>query len=405
MKSYIADKKKLYTTILEFLENSDENFDDTTDDEYFERFSPNLKQEDKAGSFENIEEFLRIIKNISDEHHRDTSFMTRIKQLLLHYKRQIKQTLSNEEIFYIFEDNKLLVHFLLRNDVIRLTDDICESMLTKYEPNGNRYCHFFYPELEEFLGAEKMKSVKNELLNESSNIFDNYDMKREEGENDSHICSMIRKDSVEEFISYVTRSNYSLSSQIVPSIFETNSFLLEGKNTTLIEYSAFFGSIQIFQYLMINEVKLTPSLWLYAIHSNNAELIHMLETSNVIPPKFENKSEIEFNGPDNEYLRCLTESIKCHHNDFADYFDNNFVFQEKKDPKRIKAIIYNCIKYHNYCYFETATIEEHGFFYLSLYRYKELFNLLLKEKENKIQLRIISNLKYFNEGLISTTTI
>ena len=402
MESYIADKKKLYSAILEFLENSDENFDDTTDEKYLERLSPITKKEVKVGDCENMKEFLRIIKNISDEHRRDTNFITRTKQLLLHFKSQIKQTLSNEEIFYIFEDNKLLVHFLLTKDIIRLTDKICEAMMNKQEPNGNRYCHFFYPELEQFLGEEKMKTVKNELLNKSSNIFDNYDMKREEGENDSHICSMIRNDSVEEFISYVTRSNYSLSSQITPSIFETNPFLLERNDTTLIEYSAFFGSIQIFQYLMMSEAKLTSSLWLYAIHSKNAELINWLETKNVCPTKFDNENEEELNEANNEYLRCFIESIKCHHNDFADYIQNNFLFQEEKDPKRDESIISNCIKYHNYYYFETETIKDYGFFYLSFYKYNELFNLLLKEKEEGIKLRIISNHKYFNEELIPT---
>ena len=389
MESYIVDKKKLYAAILEFLANSDENFDDTTNEKCFERLSAILNEQDKNGYCEDMKEFLRIIQNISFYHHRDTTFITRTKQLLLHYKDQIKQTLSNDEIFYIFEDNKLLVHFLLSNDVIRMTDKICEVMMNKYEPNGNRYCHFFYPELEQFLGEEKMKTVKNELLNKSSNIFDNYDMKREEGENDSHICSMIRNDSVEEFISYVTRSNYPLSSQITPSIYETNSFILERKDTTLIEYSAFFGSIQIFQYLMMKGVELAASLWLYVIHSNSAELIHMLETHHVLQPKFENKSETEFNRPNHEYLRCLTESIKCHHNDFADYFENNFLFQEEKDPKQKEAIIANCIKYHNYYYLETETIKEHGFFYLHLYKYNELFNLLLKEKEEGIRMKII----------------
>ena len=91
-------------------------------------------------------------------------------------------------------------------------------MMNKYETNGNRYCHFFYPELVQFIGEKKMTSVKNELLNNSSNIFDNCELKRQEGENDSHICSMIRNDSVEEFISYVTRLNHSLYSKITPSI-------------------------------------------------------------------------------------------------------------------------------------------------------------------------------------------
>ena len=400
MESYIADKKKLYSAILEFLENSDENFDDTTDEKYLERLSPITKKEVKVGDCENMKGFLQIIKNISDEHRRDTNFITRTKQLLLHFKSQIKQTLSNEEIFYIFEANKLLVHFLLTNDFIRITDKICEEMMRKQEPNGNRYCHFFYPELEKFLGEEKMKSVKNELLNKSENVFDNYELKRQEGENDSLICSMIRNDLVEEFISYVTRSNCSLSNQITPSIFETNPFLIERKDTTQIEYSAFFGSIRIFQYLMMNGVQLTASLWLYAIHSKNAELIHILEAKNVCPPKFEDQNEEELNKPNNGFLRCFIESIKCHHNDFADYIQNNFLFQEEKDPKRNETITSNYIKYHNYYYFETETIKDHGFFYLSLYKYNELFNLLLKEKEEGIKLRIISNHQYFDEELI-----
>ena len=58
---------------------------------------------------------------------------------------------------------------------------------------------------------------------------------------------------------------------------------MKNKNTTLIEYSAFYGSIQIFNFLRMNNVELSPSLWLYAIHGNNAELIHLLEENKVEP--------------------------------------------------------------------------------------------------------------------------
>lgn len=51
MESYIANKKKLYTAIIEFLENSDDNFDDTTDEKYLERLSPIIKQEVKDGDY------------------------------------------------------------------------------------------------------------------------------------------------------------------------------------------------------------------------------------------------------------------------------------------------------------------------------------------------------------------
>ena len=61
-----------------------------------------------------------------------------------------------------------------------------------------------------------------------------------------------------------------------------NSFILNRKSTSLIEYAAFYGSIQIFQFLKINNVRLEQSLWL-VIHSVNAELIHLLDYENVLP--------------------------------------------------------------------------------------------------------------------------
>ena len=97
--------------------------------------------------------------------------------------------------------------------------------------------------------------------------FDTFEKKCLEGENDSYICTLIRNDSVEEFI-----TNFS---QISNSIFETNLFLIENI-PTIIEYASFFGSIQIFQYLKYNNIKLEPSLWLCAIHGKNAEIIQKI---------------------------------------------------------------------------------------------------------------------------------
>lgn len=45
----------------------------------------------------------------------------------------------------------------------------------------------------------------------------------------------------------------------------------------MIEYAIFNGSIQIFQYLKLNNTQLTPSLWFYSIHCKNPEIIHILE--------------------------------------------------------------------------------------------------------------------------------
>lgn len=55
-----------------------------------------------------------------------------------------------------------------------------------------------------------------------------------------------------------------------------NLFLIENE-PTLIEYAAFFGSIKIFNYLRIHNVDLNSSLWIYSIHSNKIQMIHLLE--------------------------------------------------------------------------------------------------------------------------------
>ena len=283
MENYINDKKKLYSAILDFLKNSNE---DENDDIYFNEIINIMKAQEIKGDCKEMQQFLRIIKNIGENHHRDQYFNEKMNQILLHYKEQIKQSISNDELFYIFENNKKIVLFLLKNGIIKMTESIYREMMYRIEPNGIRYWHFFIPEIENFNNDKRIKFCKEELLTENPNFFENYEEKRQEGENDLYICSLIRQDSVEEFISLINRYNISNSSIIPPSIFETNSFLIENKNTTLIEYSAFFGSIQIFQYLLLNNVELKPTLWLYAIHSKKGELIHFIESNEVHPPNY-----------------------------------------------------------------------------------------------------------------------
>ena len=129
---------------------------------------------------------------------------------------------------------------------------------------------------------------------------------RNKGENDNYICELIRADSIDEFIAYINEKNIPINLKIKQSIFETNQFLI-GKNPQLIKYAAFFGSIRIFKYLQLNKAKMSPKLLLYAIHSNNPEIIEIL---------LEKKKKPKYT----KYNECLIESIKCHHNEFATYF-------------------------------------------------------------------------------------
>ena len=116
---------------------------------------------------------------------------------------------------------------------------------------------------------------------------------------------MIGEDLIDDFIIYFHKNNIPLNSKIQRSIFEMNSMFIV-KNPTLIDYFAYFGSIQIMHYLEINKVQLTPSLPLYAIHSNNPEVILFLE-----------EKQIEMDD------KTFSGTIKCNHYDIANL--NQFV--------------------------------------------------------------------------------
>lgn len=86
---------------------------------------------------------------------------------------------------------------------------------------------------------KSQKQLKKKSLENKIKISHFLKKKCREGENDSYICSLIRQDLAEEFISYVNRANTSLSCKVQPSFFETNAFLVK-RSPTLIEYAAFW---------------------------------------------------------------------------------------------------------------------------------------------------------------------
>ena len=228
------------------------------------------------------------------------------------------------------------------------------------------YIQYFSPELraikgERWASREKGKdnffpfgSRKFEWKEEiEKELPENFYENRKIGENENKICQLIRKDLIKEFIAYINQNNISLNINIEPSIFETNLFLIEKsieaeesnrfnsrehKQISLIKYAAFFGSIQIFNYLVSNKVSMSFDLWFYAIHGQNAEIIHQIEEQNNFYPGFEKK--------------LIKEAIKFNHNDMVNYFINNCPQNETKNDL-ISNDNYNTVKsleYYNFAF-------------------------------------------------------
>ena len=217
------------------------------------------------------------------------------------------------------------------------------------------------------------------FVNEFSKKLPNDFMKnRKIGQNENHICKLIREDLIDEFISYVNQHNYPLNSNIEKSIYETNS-LLTKNNPTLIEYASFFGSVQIIKYLYLNKVKLTPSLWIYGIHGDNPELINILEENHIKPNN-------------NDFSECFKEAIKCHYIDTSNYIQNNFLNNSKSESDNFNILSY-CFHYHNYSYFPNEINDNLVFYFACKYDYYTIVENLLKTK--RIDLNEKHVLNYF----------
>ena len=367
IQKYVEEKKELYNHLLEFLEESDLsnlNFNNLTN---FINSKHYLEKHDE------ILYILRLIVSIANNYHLNGDFFKKIEQIIEYHKDKIKQILSNTEIFDSIKSNKKILLYFLQNEILTLNKSICDEIISKNDGNGSPYCYFFIKEIRKSFGSfieeERIKAIEDELQRKNIDILDeNFDKKILAGENDSYICSLIRNDSIKEFVSYINRSGLSISNTLIEnSIFETNSFLLENEEISLIEYSAFFGSIQIFQYLKMNCAELTPKLWLYSIHGRNPEIIHLVESNEI--KKLTH----------NHYIECFCESIKCHHNDFAIYFENNFLNQQ---DLMNEEVIYSIFKYYNFSYFPVdIDISNCDIFTnLCIYNFDEIVNSLLKDE-------------------------
>ena len=353
---YLEKKKDLQCDLLKFIDIED------CIEENYQNVIILFNDHKICDSREELQSLLYLLAKISKNHNRSFNFFNKIEQIIQFFRDSIQKYFLNYEIFDIFKNDKRILLFLIKERII-IIDKYLSSIMMNYKYEQQKYAQFFFPELKPFMSDIYIKELKRKQE-------DNFEEKRKVGENDNYICEIIRKDSIEEFIILVTKKNLKLTQKVEHSIFETNSFLIM-KEPTLIEYAAFFGSIQIFKYLFNNNVELTPSLWIYGIHSDNPELIHLLVENHVEP-------EIK------SYEMCLLESIKCHHNDIANYIQNNFLSTKFKLNNNEKIF-----QYYNYMFFPNDLNQNFTFYYLCKYNYYTLVELLLMMKSIDINSKII----------------
>ena len=385
----IEKMKSIQDVLLRFLE--DESKAEYIFD-HFVRLVTTLKIINDKYEFKAL---LQIINRIAYGHQRVPNFISKIEQLLRHFKTEIQKYFSNSEILEIFTSNRRILLFLIEEKVM-VVDEYIFSKFTSFDYGVKKFDEYFQPEIKLLLTKENIEKYgsKNESLKDAefieqmnNEVEENFYEKRREGENDDYLCELIRNNKIKEFITFVEQTNLRLEIEIKESDFETNQLLIQEckisfhkKNRIdLIEYASFYGSLDIIKYMQMKGVKLTSEMWKYSIHSRNAELIRYLEENHVSPP-------------DNNYEEILKESIKCHHNDISNYIIENLIKEEDLQNNIEDNYYHNlyqyAAKFHNYCFFPTNMKYENMFFYLCEFDYYTLVNLYLSEGTIDINAKI-----------------
>ena len=315
ISKYLDEMKQIQSNILKFIE------DDGEVEENYQNMIQFFVNEKIQSNEDDLKMTLRLIAHLSNNFYHCKDFFSKIEKILQFFTKEIKSKYSNQEIFDIFKKNKRILLFLITEQIIILNISIIQIFYTD-EYLTLKYPQYFAPEIKSYLDqhmdeGRKIPNYRKYIINE---IPENFEENRKKGENEEYICQIIRNDSIEDFITYVNKHFISINSTISKSIYETNNFLLKinkqttNKEITLIEYSAFYGSVQIFKYLQLNKAEFNSNLLLFAIHGNHPEIISILENNQIKP---------------NTYKDCFKEAIKCHFNSIADYIYNNHIKNEE----------------------------------------------------------------------------
>ncbi|KAK8896635.1 hypothetical protein M9Y10_014547 [Tritrichomonas musculus] len=386
--SYLQTLSEIQQKINGFLENESNNEQDFSDLKSF------LDSQNFMKNKNLLKEVLHLLLIISNNYYKNINVYKKNEFIIKNLKNSIQKHFSKFEIFNIFKDSKRLLLFLFQENLINF-DYSVKAIISNLKYTIYNYPQYFYQEvgckpmkfeeLPDFMihgtNAPDIKHFeflplylnikvhqnkhfyKNACFEEpqSESEFKLYNKKRLKGVNDNYLALLIQEDNIRDFTSHVIIANIPLNSQVEPSIYETNLLLLK-KAPTLIQYSAFYGSFKIFNYLF-SHLSDISTIWPYAIHGGNINIIHFLVDHNI--------------WPENGYFGVFIEAIKCHSIKIADYIKNNFLYDENKEE-----IIITCLKYHNYAYLLGYVGKVPQFFnYLVKYDYFPIVESIMKSSK------------------------
>ena len=175
---------------IDYEDNSEENYVDLISQLNDQKFHENKYK---------LKLYLQFLSDVIDNHYRANNFYEKIKKIIMNYKSNLKIDFSNSEIFNIFKNNKVILLFLIKEQILTIDNSIIDIILSERYSKMD-YPKYFLPEITPFLPQKQIKSFNIQ-------INDDFEKNRKIGENENYICELIRNDNIEDFISHVKKTN------------------------------------------------------------------------------------------------------------------------------------------------------------------------------------------------------
>lgn len=330
-----------------------------------------------------LEDFLIMLSTLCNNHLRNSQneLIVKIQNILLNFKDKIIFYMDDIKLFKIFRENNRILLFLMSHSFIDIEKDFIYFNIFSFDRN----IAYFYPELRKINEEKLLKAVDSyhlkDFIEKSDSNYHNFLQNRNQGENESYIARVVRNDSINDFITYSGQMNIDGQKfTIERSLFETNLYLEKTYFPTIINYAAFYGSIQIIKYLLTKGLNLSSNTWFYAVHGRNYEIIHLLEEKNI---------------HQQNHFKCFEMAVKCHHNEIGEYLLNDL----PNDKNKIIESFLICLKERNH-HMALEMIYKFSNFLNDKMESKDLSKLLFSFIQNKY-VDIVKLFLKFNRNLIN----
>lgn len=217
--------------------------------------------------------------------------------LLVALKPYICQSISEDEFLFIISNNYFILRLYQEKAITQ------QQFLLKLQSIPSDKWLYFHDIIQKDFPSEyeqKRQFFEPFLTPEFLSTFEDC---RKKGLNNHPVALAIRYDDLLQLQSIISSTNLSIEAKVPLSIFErVPLFTTFSKGVPLIEYAAYYGSINCFKFLLMSGSELKDDLFSFAIFGGNYDIIHILE---------------DHHAPISLALRT---SICIHQNELTDYF-------------------------------------------------------------------------------------